>query len=120
MGFRGLRRSSLSPAAGEKVTEWRVTRAPGAFWGKGSCSVVATLALVGCFWLGATSAAAAPGDLDPSFSSNGKLVAYEDFALREPGFSEVVIQGDGKIVAAGDYGLVRFNPDGTTDDSFDR
>ena len=30
----------------------------------------------------------------------------------------MVLQGDGKIVAVGDYGLVRFNPDGTTDDSF--
>ena len=68
--------------------------------------------------LGATSAAAAPGDLDPSFSRDGKLVGYEDFTLREPGFSDVVLQGDGRIVAAGDYGLVRFNPDGTTDDSF--
>ena len=29
-----------------------------------------------------------------------------------------MLQGDGKIVAAGDYGLVRLNPDGTTDDSF--
>ena len=68
--------------------------------------------------LGATSAAAAPGDLDPSFSRDGKLAGCEDFTLREPGFSDVVIQGDGKIVAAGDCGLVRLNPDGTTDDSF--
>jgi uncharacterized delta-60 repeat protein len=83
-----------------------------------TCVVVAALALLGVAWLGATSAAAAPGDLDPSFSSDGKLVAYEDFRLREPGFSEVVLQGDGKIVAVGDYGLVRLNPDGTADDSF--
>ena len=94
-------------------------RAPGALGGRGSCSLAATLGLVGCFLLGATSAAAAPGDLDPSFSSDGRLVACEDFTLREPGFSDVVLQGDGKIVAAGDCGLVRFNPDGTTDDSFD-
>ena len=88
------------------------------FGGRGAAQFAATLALVGCFLLGATSAAAAPGDLDPSFSRDGKLVGYEDFTLREPGFSDVVLQGDGRIVAAGDYGLVRFNPDGTTDDSF--
>jgi uncharacterized delta-60 repeat protein len=83
-----------------------------------TCVLAAALTLLGSLWLGATSALAAPGDLDPSFSNDGKLVGYEDFNLREPGFSEVVLQGDGKIVAAGDYGLVRFNPDGTTDDSF--
>jgi uncharacterized delta-60 repeat protein len=83
-------------------------------------AVAATLALLGCFWLGATSAAAAPGDLDPSFSKDGKVVGYgtTNYDWREPGFSEVALQGDGKIVAAGDYGLVRLNPDGTTDDSF--
>jgi uncharacterized delta-60 repeat protein len=83
-----------------------------------TCVLAAALTLLGCLWLGATSALAAPGDLDPSFSGDGKLVGYEDFNLREPGFSEVVLQGDGKIVAAGDYGLVRFNPDGNNDDSF--
>src|SRR6266540_6848740 len=41
-----------------------------------------------------------------------------NYDWREPGFSDVVLQGDGKIVAVGDYGLVRLNPDGTTDDSF--
>jgi uncharacterized delta-60 repeat protein len=81
---------------------------------------MAALMLLGCLWLGVTSAAAAPGDLDPSFSGDGKIVGYEasNYDLREPGFSTVVLQGDGKIVAVGDYGLVRLNPDGTNDDSF--
>jgi uncharacterized delta-60 repeat protein len=86
---------------------------------RGTWAVATTLTLLGCLWLGTTSAAAAPGDLDPSFSSDGKLVAYYDYSrLREPGFSDLALQSDGKIVAAGDVGLVRFNPDGTTDHSF--
>ncbi|HXF01328.1 MAG TPA: hypothetical protein VN458_13395 [Solirubrobacterales bacterium] len=109
MEFRGLRRSSLSHAAGDKVIGRRVTRV-----------LAAALTLLGCFWLGTTSAAATPGDLDPNFSGDGKLVGYSaaDYDLREPGFADVVLQGDGKIVSVGDYGLVRFNPDGARDASF--
>ena len=38
--------------------------------------------------------------------------------LEEPDFSGLTVQANGKIVAAGDSGLVRFNSDGTYDDSF--
>ena len=66
---------------------------------RGTWAVAATLALLGCFLLGTTSAAAAPGDLDPSFSNDGKVVGYgtTNYDWREPGFSDVVLQGDGKI-----------------------
>jgi uncharacterized delta-60 repeat protein len=97
----------------------RGTRTHHAFGGNGGRLVAVALALVGCFGLLATSAAAAPGDLDPSFSEDGKVVAYYDYyRLRELGLSDLGLQADGSIVAAGDVGLVRFNPDGTPDDSF--
>ena len=63
-------------------------------------------------------APAAPGDLDPSFSRDGKVVAYADYFAREPGIGGIALQADGSIIAAGDVGLVRFNPVGTVDDSF--
>jgi uncharacterized delta-60 repeat protein len=59
-------------------------------------------------------ARAAPGDLDPSFSGNGKVTLQQ-------GVQAVAIQADGKIVAAGgyrDFSLTRFNTDGTLDGSF--
>ena len=89
-------------------------------WRRVTAAVTATLTLLGCLWLGATSAAAAPGDLDPSFSGDGKLVGYSAsyYDLREPGFVDMVLQGDGRIVAVGDYGVVRLNPDGSGDASF--
>ena len=68
------------------------------------------------------AAQAAPGDLDPSFSGDGKQTT--DFV----GFSwarATVLQPDGKIVAVGqdavpgvDFALARYNPNGTLDKSF--
>ncbi len=69
---------------------------------------------------------AAPGDLDPTFGSGGKV-------LTNLGASAVtgrgmVIQSDGKIVVAGatdlnnpgsDFVVVRYNADGTLDATFD-
>ena len=69
--------------------------------------------------------AAAAGDLDTSFDSDGKVTTEVgstfDFAR------SVAIQSDGKIVAAGysdngsnwDFALVRYNTDGSLDTSFD-
>ncbi|MEJ7623011.1 MAG: hypothetical protein WKF34_03380 [Pyrinomonadaceae bacterium] len=67
---------------------------------------------------------AAPGDLDLSFGSGGKVVtpigSSNDFA------QSVAMQSDGKIVAAGgslnsanfEFAVVRYNTDGTLDTSF--
>ncbi|HXG85980.1 MAG TPA: FG-GAP-like repeat-containing protein [Pyrinomonadaceae bacterium] len=67
---------------------------------------------------------AAPGDLDLSFGSGGKVItpigSSFDYA------NSVAIQMDGKIVAAGysqnganaDFAVVRYNTDGTLDTSF--
>ena len=65
----------------------------------------------------------ADGTLDTSFSDDGKLTVdigtYNDY-----GYS-VAVQGDGKILLAGqsdsttsDFGLLRYNSDGSPDDSF--
>jgi uncharacterized delta-60 repeat protein len=65
----------------------------------------------------ALPAVAAAGDLDHSFSGDGKLrVGISG------GASDVAIQGDGKAVAVGEGGnkfaIVRLNRDGTLDDTF--
>jgi len=62
-------------------------------------------------------ALAAPGDLDPSFDGDGKVLT--DFR----GFENVnalAVQPDGKLVAAGGnlFALARYNPDGSLDRSF--
>ncbi len=73
------------------------------------------------------SATASPGDLDLSFSTDGKVLT--DFFGHDDSGSGVVIQSDGKIVVVGhaektaspdsaDFALARYNPDGTLDGSF--
>jgi uncharacterized delta-60 repeat protein len=88
----------------------------------GPCAhlVSVLVVLAACVGLAARPAVAAPGDLDPSFSGDGMVVRGSDHGglQEEPDFSGLVIQADGGIVAAGDSGLVRFNSDGTYDDSF--
>ena len=73
----------------------------------------------------APDAQAAPGDLDPSFSRNGKVLI--DFAGGDDAASAVAAQPDGKVVAAGyaslpvggrAFALVRFDVDGVRDPSF--
>lgn len=65
------------------------------------------------------SAAAAPGDLDPSFGNGGEAeAAISSAAIAE----DLAVQPDGKIVVAGssNYGLAlaRFNADGSLDSGF--
>ncbi|WP_405834582.1 calcium-binding protein [Streptomyces sp. NBC_00105] len=72
------------------------------------------------------AALAAPGDLDPAFDGDGRVVT--DFG----GYDEsrdMVLQADGKIVTVGlntapeggaaDFALARYNPDGSLDTGFD-
>jgi uncharacterized delta-60 repeat protein len=70
-------------------------------------------------------ALAAPGDLDPTFSGDGKVTTK--FTSGWAGAGGVAIQADGKIVAAGSTGfsgpdsrfaLARYRPDGTLDPTF--
>ncbi|MFF2124983.1 calcium-binding protein [Streptomyces olivochromogenes] len=85
-------------------------------------SLVAALALVVALPGGAF---AAPGDLDPSFGSGGKVVV--DRGSPESG-GDLVLQSDGKIVTVGsntqatatssDFSVMRHNADGSLDASF--
>lgn len=66
---------------------------------------------------------AAPGDLDPSFDADGRVLS--NLSLSENALA-LVAQPDGRLVAAGfsgealdtDFALVRYNPDGGLDTSF--
>ena len=83
-----------------------------------SIAVAASLAAVG-------AAIAAPGDLDPSFSGDGKLV----FDVADTGRADAIaVDSNGRIIVAGtvnppgadtgDFGVARFSPTGAPDTSF--
>ncbi len=66
---------------------------------------------------------AAPGDLDPTFSGDGKLTDYIP-GTDSNGFVATAVQPDGKIVAVGGVSnsryiyIARYNPDGLPDTAF--
>jgi uncharacterized delta-60 repeat protein len=70
--------------------------------------------------------ARAAGEFDTSFGTGGKV--FTDFSTRIDTAYDMVIQPDGKIVVVGmsqfdstawyNFGLARYNPDGTLDTSF--
>jgi uncharacterized delta-60 repeat protein len=69
------------------------------------------------------AAQAAPGDLDPTFSGDGKQTTNLGFGAGDA--AATLRQPDGKIVAVGrggagggDFALARYNPNGTLDKSF--
>src|SRR5574337_1175622 len=70
------------------------------------------LVLLALVTLGIRPAQAAPGDLDSTFGTGGKVTT--DFGSIEVAFA-LVLQPDGKLVAAGGgyigYALARYNPD---------
>jgi uncharacterized delta-60 repeat protein len=79
----------------------------------------ASVGLAATALFAASVAHAAPGDLDPAFSGDGKLITeIGDFAS----VAGMAIQADGKIVAVGsaggNFGLARYHPDGSLDTSF--
>jgi uncharacterized delta-60 repeat protein len=80
--------------------------------------VVVVLALVVSVFC--SVAQAAPGDLDPTFSGDGK--ERTDFDLGISTAAATVVQPDGKIVAVGgtyeDFAVARYNADGSLDTSF--
>jgi uncharacterized delta-60 repeat protein len=81
---------------------------------------------IGLFFAFSASFSAAPGDLDPTFSGDGKLTDWSGWAY------EIAIQPDGKIVAAGlnppfswgfptpnhNFLVARYNSDGSPDGTF--
>jgi uncharacterized delta-60 repeat protein len=73
----------------------------------------------------AASAAAAPGELDASFDTDG-LVTTNFPSVGSERADALALQADGKLVAAGSagagssrFGLARYNGDGTLDSTFD-
>jgi uncharacterized delta-60 repeat protein len=100
----------------------------GSDWGRGRrIRLLAALALALLVALVATSTAlaAGAGDLDTTFSNDGKLT--NDFGANDVA-NAVAVQPDGKIVTAGytnsgssgnyDFALARYNADGTLDTDF--
>ncbi|MEU3605387.1 calcium-binding protein [Streptomyces sp. NPDC035033] len=89
----------------------------------GHAGVVSAAALALVLGLPAV-ATAAPGDLDPAFDGDGRVVTdLGGFA----GAQDVLVQPDGKIVTigdsyssetSGDFTLTRYNPDGSLDTTF--
>ena len=87
------------------------------------------LVALGIHFFGFTaSVTAAPGDLDHSFGANGvAVVKMNSNDVGDEQINDLVIQPDGKIVAAGrsrsatyflDSTIARFNPDGSLDPTF--
>jgi uncharacterized delta-60 repeat protein len=80
--------------------------------------ILATLLIAGLL-VGAgavsASAAAAPGSLDPTFGHDGIVLADVG---GEPVATDAILQSNGDIVVADQYGLVRFLPTGSLDSTF--
>jgi uncharacterized delta-60 repeat protein len=103
-------RSRGSKILGVRVHRWAAVRLASV----GLAGVALALAYV-------SSASAAPGDLDPSFGSGGKVTTV--FGPGSNGGFGVAIQADGKIVAvgrsgSGGFAVARYNADGSLDASF--
>src|SRR6266508_4246568 len=88
-------------------------------------SVVPALLLAVLVVFAVASAQAAPGDLDTSFGTGGKVTT--SFGSFYDEIDGLALQPDGKIVAGGyvetsstdsDFGLARYNPNGSLDTSF--
>jgi uncharacterized delta-60 repeat protein len=86
--------------------------------------VALTLAFIFACFIPARRAQAAIGDLDPTFGVGGKVTTH--FGSLDVA-TDLVIQPDGKIVAAGygvgagpevDFAVARYNPDGSLDPTF--
>ncbi len=89
---------------------------------RGAAAVIVAV-LAGIVFSGAANAA--PGDLDFTFSGNGKQTT--DFRFGLSSAAATVVQPDGKIVAVGvdraadsggDFAVARYNPNGTLDRTF--
>jgi len=82
-----------------------------------ACSISKAPLSIICFFT-AITLFAAPGDLDPTFSGDGKLADWMGAARA------VVLQPDGKIVVVGSdqsnssFAVARYNPDGSPDTGF--
>jgi uncharacterized delta-60 repeat protein len=85
-----------------------------------SCRVLVGLLAVWLLVLGPSAARAAPGILDSAFGTGGKVTT--DFGGPYDWANALVVQPDGKLVAAGasgdNFALARYNANGTLDSAF--
>jgi uncharacterized delta-60 repeat protein len=94
--------------------------------GKGFLQTLPVIVLLATQVVLAPAASAAPGDLDPSFGTGGKVTT--DFSGFGGRAAAVALQPDGKIIAGGRSGgasffgtgfaVARYNADGSLDSSF--
>jgi uncharacterized delta-60 repeat protein len=88
------------------------------------CLIILAVVLIG--WSSLRTGSAAAGDLDPTFDGDGKLTT--DFSGSNDRAEALILQPDGKLVAAGhayqvddggfNFALARYNADGSLDTSF--
>ena len=76
---------------------------------------IALLASVGLLSILSVCVEAAPGDLDLAFGIGGKVTTQTGYNDK---VSAVALQSDGKIIVAGDYGLARYNSNGSLEQTF--
>lgn len=88
---------------------------------------VLALSLVLAASAGPRPALAIDGDLDPTFSGDGRMTVHFPSSDSHDGANAVAVQPDGKIVLGGslawsntdtDFAFVRLNPDGSLDTTF--
>jgi uncharacterized delta-60 repeat protein len=86
--------------------------------------LIGALLTIGLTLSMADASSAAPGDLDASFGTGGKVTTSIGF---QAGAADIAVQPDGKVVAAGyaytesggyDFAVARYLPNGTLDTSF--
>ena len=95
------------------------------FKGQKKISLWLPVFIIASLLFSSPSASAAIGDLDISFSGDGKVTTA--IGVIDDAAYSVVLQSDGKIVVAGysviganyDFALARYNTDGSPDTSFD-
>jgi uncharacterized delta-60 repeat protein len=79
----------------------------------------ATFVVLGASLMAVVPAQAAPGDLDTTFSGDGRQIT--DFGANDVA-ADLAVQPDGKLVvvggSGGDFAIARYKPDGSLDGSF--
>jgi uncharacterized delta-60 repeat protein len=109
--FKGAQMSSRSRSATSAAIARRASR-------------IARLAIAAGTAAAVSPALAAPGDLDPTFGKGGRVIV--DIENDNDWPAGMHLQPDGKIVvgrsnsaSTDDFSVLRFNPDGSPDTSFD-
>ena len=124
--YSGSGRGSLLRRPAKKRAQGDAQKLPIGILGLRHHAALASCLLV-LFLMGGP-ALAAPGALDPTFGTGGK-VTIDFFGVNTDQGQDVAVQSDGKLVVAGfaqngstptkDFALARYNTNGTLDTTFD-